>query len=118
VSLGKFEGDYKNLTLSWMLYGRVVTLKGDRTLGRSQASGKMALNALRNDEEGFLVTPLFRFRSKEQHSISTATMNLLQQFDDIFQPPSELLPQRTHDHKKVLKENAPIPHIWPYRFPH
>jgi len=58
--LGKFEEDYMKLTLSWMLHGRIVTLKGDPTLGRSQASGKRALNALRNAEEGFLVTPLFQ----------------------------------------------------------
>ena len=50
ASLGKFEGDYRNLTLSWMLNGRMVTLKSDPTLERSQASGKMALNALRNDK--------------------------------------------------------------------
>ena len=50
ASLGKFEGDYRSLSLSWILNGHKVTLKGDPTLGRSQASGKMTLNALKNDK--------------------------------------------------------------------
>jgi len=78
VSLDKFEGDYKNLILSWMLNGGTVTLKGDPTLGRSQATGKMALNALRNEEEGFLVTPLFWSNSfAKQHPMSIASIDIL-----------------------------------------
>ena len=67
ASLDKFEGDYRTLSLSWMSGGRKMTLQGDPSLGRSQASGKTALNALRNDEEGFLVTPLFCSESIEEH---------------------------------------------------
>jgi len=45
-------------------------------------------------------------------------MDILQQFVDIFQPPFELPPHRTHDHAILLKENALIPNIRPYRYHH
>ena len=49
--------DYQRLTSN----GFQIILQGDPSLSRSHASGKMTLNALKNNEEGFLVTPLFCF---------------------------------------------------------
>jgi len=117
ASLGKFDGDYRTLSLNWMSGGRKMTLQGDPSLGRSQASGKTALNALRNDEEGFLVTPLFRSESIEEHP-PISTLALLEQFEDIFQTPFGLPPKRSQDHVITLKEAADIPNIRPYRYPH
>ncbi|XP_072088087.1 uncharacterized protein [Arachis hypogaea] len=119
ASLGKFEGDYNALSLSWMLNGKKVTLHGDPSLGRSRDSAKVTLNALRNNEEGFLVTPVFIADSIEaQLSVSSATLAILQQFEDVFQSPYSLPPQRTHDHAIVLKDGVEIPNIRPYRYPH
>ncbi|XP_072054839.1 uncharacterized protein [Arachis hypogaea] len=119
ASLGIFEGDYNALSLSWMLNGKKVTLHGDPSLGRSRASVKVTLNALRNNEEGFLVTPVFIADSTEaQLSVSSATLAILQQFEDVFQSPYGLPPQRTHNHAIVLKDSAEIPNIRPYRYPH
>ncbi|XP_020962930.1 uncharacterized protein LOC107607991 isoform X2 [Arachis ipaensis] len=119
ASLGKFEGDYNTLSLSWVQDGSKVTLQGDPTLGRTHASSKVTLQALRNAEEGFLVTPLFRPDADEDSvTISSETTELLSQFDDLFQSPSGLPPQRSHDHAIVLKENSDIPNIRLYRYPH
>jgi len=71
-----------------MSNGSQVTLQEDSSLSRSHASGKMTLNALKNNEEGFLVTPLFYFDGDNITSpITTGTLELLQQFDDLFQEP-------------------------------
>ncbi|XP_057747483.1 uncharacterized protein LOC130966679 [Arachis stenosperma] len=119
ASLGKFEGDYNALSLSWMLNGKKVTLHGDPSLGRSRDTAKVTLNALRNNEEGFLVTPVFIADSTEaQLSVSSATLAILQQFKDVFQSSYSLPPQRTHDHAIVLKDSVEIPNIRPYRYPH
>ena len=120
ASLGKFEGDYRNLSLSWLSNGTKVTLRGDPSLGRSPASGKMTLNALRDNEQGFLVTPPFTTDDFAAHpSFSQETLTLLQKFEDIFQTPCGLPPQRTHDHAIVLRENAEgVPKIRPYQYPH
>jgi len=119
ASLGRFEGDYKRLTLSWMSNGSRVTLQGYPSLSKSYASGKMALNALKNNEEGFLVTPLLCSDGDNITSpITTETLELLQQFDDIFQEPSGLPLSRPHDHTIPFKENSAIPNIRPYRYPH
>ena len=119
ASLGKFEGDYGSLTLSWMLNGSKVTLRGDPSLGWSPASSKMTFNALKNSEDGFLVTPLFKATEVEVvPPISVATQQLLAKFDFLFQPPSGLPPKRELDHAIKLKDKAEIPHLRPYRYPH
>jgi len=119
ASLGKFEGDYGSLTLSWMLNGSKVTLRGDPSLGWSPASSKMTFNALKNSEDGFLVTPLFKATEVEVvPPISVATQQLLAKFDSLFQPPSGLPPKRELDHAITLKDKAEIPHLRPYRYPH
>jgi len=60
----------------------------------------------------FLVTPLFTTDDFTAHpSLSQETLTLLQQFEDIFQTPPGLPPQRTHDHAIVLRENAEVPNI-------
>jgi len=57
-----------------MSNGYQVTLQGDP----SHASGKMALNALKNNEEGFLVTPLLWSNGDNITSpITTKTLELL-----------------------------------------
>ncbi|XP_019439555.1 PREDICTED: uncharacterized protein LOC109345178 [Lupinus angustifolius] len=43
---------------------------------------------------------------------------LIQNFEDIFQDPKGLPPQRSCDHAIVLKNGAEIPNIRPYRHPH
>ncbi|KAJ0585794.1 putative nucleotidyltransferase, Ribonuclease H [Helianthus annuus] len=47
----------------------------------------------------------------------TTLTSLLQQFEEIFQPPSSLPPSRTHDHSIRLSSSAPIC-VRPYRYPH
>jgi len=65
------------------------------------------LKTLRNNEESFLVTPLFCSDGDNISSpITTATLELLQQFDDIFQNPSGLPLSRPHDHTISLKKNS------------
>jgi len=119
VSLRKFEGDYRNLSLSWFREGKQVTLKGDPTQSRSQANRKMMMNALRNDEEGFIVTPVCRIAESEYtQECSTQVQELLQEFEEIFATPSGLPPRRPQDHPIVLKEHSDILNIRPYRYPH
>jgi len=43
---------------------------------------------------------------------------LIEQFEDIFQTPSGLLPKRSQDHVITLKEASDIPNIRPYKYPH
>ena len=93
ASLGKFEGDYNEMTLSWKVGDTKFCLKGDPTLSRSRASWKLMLKALRNEEEGYLVTPLIASPSEEHNQPqSTEIKALLQEFEDRFQEPQGLPP--------------------------
>lgn len=42
-------------------------------------------------------------------------LQLLSEFEDVFQEPVGLPPPREQDHAITLKEGAPIPNIRPYR---
>ncbi|GAB2226297.1 hypothetical protein Drorol1_Dr00022099 [Drosera rotundifolia] len=42
---------------------------------------------------------------------------MLDEFDDLFQPPKTLPPQRSHDHGIPLKEGISPINVRPYRYP-
>jgi len=87
-----------------------LTLRGDPSLGRSQASGKVTINALKNSEEGFLVTPIFRpEEAGEEPPISTMMQELLAKFASLFQPPFGLPPQRSSTMPSPLKREPRFP---------
>ena len=86
---------------------------------RTKSSWKATLKALRDDGEGYMITP-------EQEGsdpvagliISEGTKQLLEEFDDICQLPTSLPPQRELDHAINLKEGFEIPDVRPYRYPY
>lgn len=43
---------------------------------------------------------------------------VLEEFQELFEPPTAIPPNRRHDHAIHLKEGADIPHLRPYRYPH
>ena len=109
ASLGKFEGDYGSLTLSWMLNGSKVILRGDPSLGWSPGNGKMIFNVLKNSEDGFLVTPLFKAIKKVVSPISVATQQLLVKFDSLFQHPFGFPPKENSIMPSYLKTKRRFP---------
>ena len=65
------------------------------------------------------MTPLFCSHGDNiTFSITTETLEVLQQFHDIFQEPSGLPPFRPQDYIIPLKKNLEIPNIRPYRYPY
>ena len=54
----------------------------------------------------------------EGQHIPPDILQLLGEFEGVFQSPSGLPPTRRHDHSITLKEGANIPNLRPYRYPH
>jgi len=68
-------------------------LRGDPSLSRSKASWKATLNALKGNEEGYLVTPIsLTIAVKDNSQLSIDAQRLLQEYDDLFQEPCGLPP--------------------------
>lgn len=53
-------GQLRIINLELMLNASKVTLSKDPSLGWSRPNGKMTFNALKNNKDGFMVTPLLR----------------------------------------------------------
>ena len=53
----------------------------------------------------------------DQVSSSVELEQLLNDYDDVFQEPSGLPPERLHDHKIILKKGTKPINVRPYRYP-
>ena len=116
--LGEIVGNFK-VTMSWNEKGERRKLQRDPTLGRSKSSLKATLKALKDDGEGYLITPVEgEIEPEAGVMISVETQQLLDGFDDFCQQPPGLPPRREKDHAINLKEGAKIPNVRPYRYPH
>ena len=94
-------------------------IKGDPTLCKGEASWRATFKALKDDGEGYLIAPsAIEVDSDVAIEVTAATKELLEEFDDLCQPPKGLPPPRDYDHAINLKEGATIPHVRPYRYPY
>ena len=53
-----------------------------------------------------------------QPAVSVEVLDILQQYQDIFQEPDGLPPERACDHSILIKEGENPPNVRPYRMPH
>lgn len=92
-SLGEVAMNFQKLTMRCKEEEITRTLMGDPTLSRTKCSWKATLKSLKVDGEGYLITP-----EKEEAEpvagllVSRATQQILEEFDDICQPPMGLPP--------------------------
>ncbi|GKA83144.1 reverse transcriptase [Tanacetum coccineum] len=63
------------------------------------------------------VYPVNYQRMEENKDVPEDIITVLEEFQDVFAVPTELPPQRTHDHKIPLVPNTPPINIRPYRHP-
>lgn len=92
---------------------------GDPALCHAQTSWKNTLKVLKEDGEGYYITPMAdQQQGVEQGVIPKRFQQVQQEFVDVFHPPIGLPPKRDQDHAIRLKEGADIPNIRPYRYPH
>ncbi|KAM0043609.1 putative nucleotidyltransferase, Ribonuclease H [Helianthus debilis subsp. tardiflorus] len=112
-SLGEVVHDWQH---SWMRFehqGVSVQLQGFQQ-GQSSLSALHQWLSLDGIVMGSSFPPISPALSNQEQ---TSLQTLLQQFDEIFQPPSSLPPSRSHDHSIQLSRSDPIC-VRPYRYPH
>jgi hypothetical protein len=118
ASLGNIEANFSNLCLKCELDGKKYTIQGDPAMCNSQATWKTMIKALSDEGMGFYI-----------HTVSGGTTEaveggdmsewgkVISEFAAVFNMPSGLPPIREHDHAILLKPDANIPNLRPYRYP-
>ncbi|XP_061359324.1 uncharacterized protein LOC133303430 [Gastrolobium bilobum] len=117
--LGDIQANFGKLSLRIPWKGSMVTLQGDPELSYCQVSYKSMNRAWKKSTEGYYIE--LGYSAMELTGTpdeDPRVAELLLQYDDVFQPPSELPPSRACDHKILLKQGADTPNIRPYRYPY
>ncbi|GJX58361.1 retrotransposon-related protein [Tanacetum coccineum] len=90
ATLGDIKWNFKNLTMEFELFGKRILLRGTRQTTLQWMQGK---------------------------NVQTRSKNKEAELYSLMLVPTELPPQRTHDHKIPLVPNTPPINIRPYRHP-
>ncbi|PWA58030.1 hypothetical protein CTI12_AA406450 [Artemisia annua] len=123
--LGKVTHDYALQEMEFTLLGSRHTLKGDESLRMKRISlHKMQALLETDDVYGIYECHDYALQSENDQSTSTTSSGqpeieqLLDRFDDLFQVPAGLPPQRLVDHRIHLLPNTKPVNVRPYRYPH
>ncbi|KAI5387964.1 hypothetical protein KIW84_073887 [Lathyrus oleraceus] len=114
ASLGNIEANFGELCLKWKQGRQKYNIQGDPALCTRQASWKAMLKALTDEGMGFYLHSM----EAKQAGNNTKTPEwerILELFEEVFNLPSGLPPPREHDHAILLKHDAAIPNLRPYR---
>lgn len=119
-TLGDCVFNFGQLTLSFVKDGKRIALKGTRDgcdFSISMISAEELQEVCRK-EQGFLTAYLFQVtQQNEEAQLPAPIHNVLSEFEDVFQEPKSLPPQRKHDHHIPLKTGCDPFTIRPYRYP-
>jgi hypothetical protein len=107
------------MSLTWQ--GRRVTLTGINSPSNKVLDGSKMQRELHRSSEGILLQLLVVELGVEQHCSSINDPNLLQllqEFQGLFEELHGLPPARPHDHRIPLIQGSPPVNVRPYRYPH
>lgn len=119
--LGTMTTNWKTQTLVFQNHGETVTLRGDPSLGRSLISLKAMIRTLRKEGGGFLL----EFNMLEEGSVQedkedsepSFVWDSLAKYNQVFNMPHGLPPERGHEHTILLREGVEPVRVRPYRYP-
>lgn len=95
-TLGVIQWDFKSLHMKFRLKNQLTELSG-----------------IRNSKTDPNLASIFSMQNMEM-----VTSTVLEEFQDIFQEPTTLPPQRSCDHRIVLEQGTNPVVVRPYRYPH
>ncbi|KAL4348542.1 hypothetical protein GQ457_17G027610 [Hibiscus cannabinus] len=110
--------DFNNMTLSFQKDGEQIVLKGGPRQPTVKFISSEKLQKL-TEKEAELIGEIYLLNSEgEDFESRPELQQILNAYEDVFQEPQGMPPERVHDHAIVLKEGAQPVNLRPYRFPH
>ncbi|KAI0525242.1 hypothetical protein KFK09_004635 [Dendrobium nobile] len=118
-TLGETKVNWGTMVMELTVEGKKVKLKGEPGLTRTGVSLRSMVKIIQDAGGGFLVElqSLEEQKEREEKRIPTLVQPLLHEFEDVFQPPVGLPPDREHEHQIILKEGVSPISVRPYRYP-
>ncbi|KAJ9542239.1 LOW QUALITY PROTEIN: hypothetical protein OSB04_028745, partial [Centaurea solstitialis] len=99
--------------------GKSVTIRGDPSLGRLMVSLKSIGRVIDQKGHWILIELGACDMMQEGNELEDKGMeSMLEEFDEVFNMPSGLPPEKGREHGIVLKEGAGAINVRPYRYPH
>nr|GEV22215.1 putative mitochondrial protein [Tanacetum cinerariifolium] len=118
-TLGEMTINWKKLTMVFNDGNKRVAIKGDPGMCQNMVSVKSIARSIQHEKYGFLVE-MKQMEEEESiaHHPGKIITKLLTDFDEVFDMPNGLPPQRDHEHSIKLKESTEPISVHPYRYPH
>ena len=122
ATLGKMLCDFGNLTMEFMYNGRRLVLRGTKNTVVQWMQGRALIKegVMRHAELSSMALCVYHvsmWQMDETKVISTEIDEVLSKSERVFEMPTELPPQRSHDHQIPLMPNTPPVNVRPYRHP-
>ncbi|KAF7811847.1 Transposon Ty3-G Gag-Pol polyprotein [Senna tora] len=119
AELGEVMTNYKDLTMSFVLKGHKVELRGEPLI----RNDPMTPTELHRLSQSDAISCLYHLQ-KVEHSlfsdlqVPSVVLGVLQKFSEVFEEPKSLPPKRDIDHTIVVEPNSKPVSVRPYRYPH
>nr|GEW76284.1 hypothetical protein [Tanacetum cinerariifolium] len=118
ATLGDMQCNFKKLIMKFNFKGRQLVLRGmNNTYVHGMQGNEGMLKQAKLSSMDLCVYPVQLCQIKSVESVSTKVEQVLTQFDEVFEVPKDLPPQRSHDHQIPLMTNTPPLNVRPYRHP-
>jgi hypothetical protein len=118
-TLGPVLTYYNQLTLKFLKNGQIVQLQGEPKPDPTESSFHQLRRLVSTQaiDTYYQIHILNPSNPTEPTNFSPPIHNLLDQYSDLFTPPSTLPPHRTTDHAITLTSGADPVNVKPYRYP-
>ncbi|GKB87899.1 putative mitochondrial protein [Tanacetum coccineum] len=118
ATLGDMQCNFKKLIMKFNHKGRQLVLRGMNNTHVHWMQGKEGmLKQVELSSMALCVYPVQLCQMESVESVSAEVEQVLTQFDEVFEVPKDLPPQRSHDHQIPLMPNTPPINVRPYRHP-
>lgn len=117
-TLGDMTVNWHELWMQLWDRNRLVTIKGDPSLSKTLTSCKTLCKILQHEVEGYLVHLNAKEETGLEMKISAGIQSIINTYSGMFEMPSGIPPQQSHEHAIILKEGSAPISVCPYRYPH
>ena len=117
AGLGAIEANFEKLTLTVPMQNKKVLLKAEPELIKAAISMKMIKGTMLESDQGFVVELKWVEGEKGREAVPDLVVQLLTQFEQVFQEPQGLPPHQERDHAITIQEGTKILNLRPYKYP-